>query len=308
MNSQELAKRNGKANQLKVFQVDDGQYYVESSEGKICYKVTGSNGTKSCSCGDFTKNKSKTPQFACKHILAVVNSNGNLSKVTFLEKEKPKLNERFITNIKGKDFVIYAGLLDLAHQKGIKKLFVEALQYPAKENGFEAICKTTIESIYGEMYVEWGDANPKNVNQKVAAHILRMAATRAKARALRDFTNIGITCLEELGDLNEVFTDDKVVIKSPNKVTKHPNSELNKPPQVKSKNSEKKNSSKSEVSKSDKPELSDAQKKAIENLAKRRGIFQEELEEMAKKQFGRSLQNITSPEAATFIRSLQQSA
>ena len=32
-----------------------------------------------------------------------------------------------------------------------------------------------------------------------------MASTRAKARALRDLTNIGITCLEELGDLNEVI-------------------------------------------------------------------------------------------------------
>ncbi len=44
-----------------------------------------------------------------------------------------------MTNIKGKDFVLYAGVLDLATQKGLLKLEVELLQFPAKENGNEAI-------------------------------------------------------------------------------------------------------------------------------------------------------------------------
>ena len=60
-----------------------------------------------------------------------------------------------------------------------------------------------------ETPVEWGDANPRNTNEKIVHHILRMAATRAKARALRDFTNIGMTCLEELGDFDEVIGPEK---------------------------------------------------------------------------------------------------
>jgi hypothetical protein len=72
----------------------------------------------------------------------------------------------------------------------------------------EAICKAIVESSNGELFIEIADANPLNVNRMVVEHILRVAATRAKARALRDFTNIGMTCLEELGDLDDVSDDD----------------------------------------------------------------------------------------------------
>jgi len=51
-----------------------------------------------------------------------------------------QIDERFITTIQGKEFVIYAGLLDLAHQRGLKKLVVEILQLPSDENGNTAIC------------------------------------------------------------------------------------------------------------------------------------------------------------------------
>jgi hypothetical protein len=105
--------------------------------------------------------------------------------------KEPKINEKFIMNIKGKDFVLYSGLLDLAHQKGIKSIHVEPVQYPTKDNGMEAICKAVILSSDGQEFTEIGDANPRNVNSMIREHILRMSATRAKARALRDMAISG---------------------------------------------------------------------------------------------------------------------
>ena len=85
---------------------------------------------------------------------------------------------------------------------------MEIIQNPTAENGHMAIVKAQAESKLGELFVDVGDATPTNCNAKVAKHLLRMASTRAKARALRDFTNIGMTCLEELGDLNDITEEE----------------------------------------------------------------------------------------------------
>jgi len=127
----------------------------------------------------------------------------------FMEKRKPKLDDRFIKQIDDKDFAIYAGLLDLAHQKNLCMVDVDLIQFPMEENKFTAICKAKVESIDGKKFSDIGDANPQNCNSKVAKHLIRMASTRAKARAFRDMDNIGMTALEELGDLNDIIGENE---------------------------------------------------------------------------------------------------
>jgi len=207
MTAKEIAKRNQRADQLKVLQTDDGQFFVESGEGKILYNISIDDEGNTCTCGDFAKNSKKDPNFNCKHILSVLNCipTGNVENGKFLEKLVPKLDERFLTNIKGKDFVLYAGVLDLATQKGLLKLEVELLQYPTVENGKEAICRGTAVGKNGEVFADIGDANPTNTHSMIAKHLIRMASTRAKARALRDMCNIGIACVEELSDFDDVI-------------------------------------------------------------------------------------------------------
>ena len=212
MTAQELAKRNEKAQQLRVIQVDDTWFYVESEEGKICYKVCWVDGKENyCTCGDFAKGSKADPLFKCKHVLAVINCLpiGDVEKAQYLEKAKPKLDKNFVITVDGQDFVKYAGLLDLAHQKKLTKLDVEILQYPAQDNEKTAICKAFAQTVTGDIFNDVGDANPLNCNSRVSKHIIRMASTRAKARALRDLTDIGMTCLEELGDLDEVVTKEE---------------------------------------------------------------------------------------------------
>jgi len=211
MTAQEAQKRNEKAQNLRVWQVDDTWFYVESEDGKIAYKCCISDQGDCCNCGDFAQRSNKDPQFKCKHLLAVMNSipRNEVLEAHILEKRKSKLDERFIKTIDGKDFVLYSGLLDLAHQKNLISIDVELLQYPTKENDHTAVCKAIAKTATGGPFVDVGDANPQNCNAKVAKHIIRMSSTRAKARCLRDLTNIGMTCLEELGDFNEVIGEEE---------------------------------------------------------------------------------------------------
>jgi len=205
--AKKLQERNQKAQQLKVISVDDEIFFVESSEGKICYKVTITDDGNNCTCADFVKNRKNNPRFACKHIMSVLGAlaSDNMVNGQILEKHKPKLDERFIMKIEGKEFCKYPGLLDLGHQKGISSIEVDILQFPTKENDNFAVCKATVSSENGKTFIDIGDCSPQNCNARVAKHLLRMASTRAIARALRSYTNIGMTCLEELSDISDAY-------------------------------------------------------------------------------------------------------
>ena len=163
-----------------------------------------------------------------------------------------------------------------------------------------------------------------------------MASTRAKARALRDMCNVGITTLEELADFDDVIgpgqskkaARKKAVGKTDKKEPKaktapkkkalakdeqKPKAKEKQPKaaeKVEPKAAEKvePNGESDDKGKSDQPKRSDAQIRAIYNLSRRRGISVEELEAMAMDAYGVELENLTTTDASTFIRQLQQAA
>ena len=106
-------------------------------------------------------------------------------------------DEHLITR-QGKLYVLFAGLLDEAHSKGVESIETELLQVPSSDNGSVAIVHATVRLEGGKRFDGIGDASPENVGRNIAPHIIRMAETRAKARALRDATNVGAGLLDEL--------------------------------------------------------------------------------------------------------------
>ena len=338
MTTQQIVKRNGKSQRLKVIKTDDSHFVVESSEGKIFYSVAIGEGGPQCSCADFIRNRKSDPNFMCKHLIAIHDSDGVFDEGMMLDRKQAKLDQRFIKNISGRDFVLYSGILDLAHQRGLLKLSCEIIQYPCSDNGYEAVCKATAETKNGEVFVDIGDANKTNVNKMISVHILRMASTRAKARALRDLTNIGMTCLEELGDLKDVigvdiaetksapqkaipkqqvknadpaFSDAKTTVletrheeKAEEKTSKAAQTAVHERPAKAVNNGSKDNGSKE----ANASRISEAQRRAMLNLAKRRGHSESELGEMVKQSYGISIDALSTQQASAFIRQIQSAA
>jgi hypothetical protein len=111
------------------------------------------------------------------------------------------VKKEHIITVQGTEFVKYEGLLDEAHQQGLCRISTTLIQVPHGENGNVAIVAAEVETSKGT-FSGIGDASPANVGRMIAPHVIRMAETRAKARALRDAVNIGVTALEELGDLD----------------------------------------------------------------------------------------------------------
>ena len=199
------------------------------------------------------------------------------------EVARPVLDKRFLVQLKGKDYATYAGLLDLGHQHGLTELKVELLQLPNPENGMECIVQATAVTESGAMFCDLGDANPHNTNKSVAQHVIRMASTRAKARVLRDMSNIGMTALEELGDEpgnGNGNGNGKVKPRKVNTASKKGNGDGSDP-------------------------ITDAQKRAIWALAKNRGHDEHSLHGLAESTFGCGVGSLTGKDAAVLIQQLQ---
>lgn len=110
------------------------------------------------------------------------------------------MKREFVINRHGKDYVLYAGLLDEAHQQGLKAIRTHLVQPPLADNGNVAICMAEVITDRGT-FTGLGDASPDNVSRAMANALIRLAETRAKARALRDAINVSMVSVEELTDI-----------------------------------------------------------------------------------------------------------
>ena len=101
------------------------------------------------------------------------------------------------TNGAPKEFTAYSDLLDRAHGEGLKAIATQLLAQPNDENGRLAIVKAIVETEKGR-FEGLGDADPTSVEAFLVPHLIRVAETRAKARALRDAVNCGVVSFEEV--------------------------------------------------------------------------------------------------------------
>ena len=120
-----------------------------------------------------------------------------------MTRRRALLKKEFLVERQGKQFVLYAGLLALGHEQGLMSIRTHLIQIPNESNNRVAICSATVVLEKDGVSREFhgiGDAAPNNVAPAMANCTIRLAETRAKARALRDAVNVGMASLEELGD------------------------------------------------------------------------------------------------------------
>lgn len=104
-----------------------------------------------------------------------------------------EIPRKFMVQLQGKNFVTFEGLLNAFHESGGTEIKTAMIG-----DGNPYIFKAMVVGDKGT-FTAHGDADEKNVNRMIARHKIRMAETRAIARALRLYCNIGMTSVEELG-------------------------------------------------------------------------------------------------------------
>jgi hypothetical protein len=126
-----------------------------------------------------------------------------LNSTTIIESKAWK--DRFVRDVPNRgEAILYAGLLDIAHQMGLLSIVTQLVESPSPENNNKAIVHATVTLPAADggtkerTFTGIGDADSGNVTRMIANAIIRMAETRAKARALRDAVNVGMVAYEEL--------------------------------------------------------------------------------------------------------------
>ena len=185
-----------------VWMEDDGvTSQVKGSKAGIWYVVNGH-----CQCEDYLR----APDGRCKHRCArwiYLKASERLRASGRRGEEKktrlpaplppsPTIPPKYLVIINNKPFVKYAGLLQMAHARGL----VELTAHWTFNSDTLSLAMAIAIFEDGNRFEESGDSAPENVAGPIRASWRRMALTRAKARALRDALNIAECSVEELAD------------------------------------------------------------------------------------------------------------
>ena len=110
-----------------------------------------------------------------------------------------KIKQEYIVNLKGKNFITFAGLLSMAHENGLTSLTSTPV-FEDHEKGIYIFRAVAIgnRGDYVVRFEDEGDAMPYNVGKMIKPHIRRMASTRAMARVLRLYNGVGMCSVEEI--------------------------------------------------------------------------------------------------------------
>ncbi len=107
--------------------------------------------------------------------------------------------------LRDKKHPLYGSVLLYARDKcSLRSLEVAVTQAPTEANGQMAICTATATfappDSEARVFTEVGDASPRSCASGMHPHLVRLAATRAKGRALRDGCGITAALYEEMAE------------------------------------------------------------------------------------------------------------
>jgi hypothetical protein len=115
-----------------------------------------------------------------------------------------------VTILGGKPYVNSTGLLVKAKKIGMKGVRVEMLKTATKSD-LSASAKATVEMMDGSTYEDFGFTSVDSVQMSSlhnADYLNMMAVTRAKNRALRSATGVGLVSAEEVKDAAEMYSGE----------------------------------------------------------------------------------------------------
>ncbi len=213
-------------------------------------------------------------------------------------KTLPTIRPEFLIERNGRQFVLVAGLLDMAHQQGLRSIATEMILPGAEIDGVITwLCKATVITDKGT-FTGYGDATPANVSRAMLTVLPRFCETRAIARALRWATNVAAVALEELGpDDPEPVRDQRPP--DPPTQARPPASSVQPPVH-------------STVRPASAPgpgeAVTPAQLRAIFAIGKDRKLSEGEVNAVADALFGSNVEGLTRKEASTVIDRLKSNA